>query len=79
MESQLKSRQSVRIIGRVHNVIKAGGYGFIHTDDSQKFFFHVNWTREKALPEKNSIVEFTPVYKNVNGKKSLAVRVEVIS
>ena len=58
-------------------MVSPKGYGFILTDAREKFFFRVEQTKAKVLPEVRSVVRFRAVRQNIENQSDRAVEVEV--
>lgn len=74
MEAQTKTRMP----GRVAKASVEGGYFFIVIDDGRQFFSHIKDTLDRAIPQFNADVEFTPVFANTGGSNPRAIDVRVI-
>lgn len=65
-------------IGRVVLAVKPAGYGFILTDDEERFFFHKNNAVGRTLFDTGTLVRFDPVKIDTPGKKDRAINVEAV-
>lgn len=73
---------TTRLLGRVQRVFTreaSKGFGFILTDDAQKFFFHAQDVKGQLLPEPGSLVRFRPIKQTAKDKNDRAVDVEIAS
>lgn len=72
-------KTSSKMLGRVDRVIarERSFYGFILTDDYQRFYFHCSAVEGKTIPKQNDWVEFLPL-RNTGGKNDRALRVRVV-
>lgn len=66
-----------RLAGRITQQPRNHPYGFIQTDDGQKWFYHVQDCVKGKVFVVADMVEFTPV-RNAGGKNPRAIRVEAL-